>query len=87
MSESGSEDALVIWVVYWNATDYPEKWVVRRNKVCRGDSREVEPVVRVAAEPDFVGDSLEAARESLPLGLHRLDRDPTDAPQIVEVWL
>lgn len=87
-------DLLEIYVVYDDPTDYPGKFVIRRNEIGRGDS-EISPalsppIVRVLAEPDLVCDTYEQAVHWLlrrPGGLIRMDRHPTDPPQIKEVWI
>jgi hypothetical protein len=68
------------YVVYNNPTDYPGQYVVRR---CYVNSTGVYP----EAGPRYVGPSLVAARETIPPGLHRIDRFPEDDPCILEVWL
>jgi hypothetical protein len=68
-----------MWVIYFDPTDYPEKWVVRRWDVGPGVAR---PQPQVA-----ICDSLAAARGIVPFGLTRLDRAAADEPQIKEVWL
>jgi hypothetical protein len=77
MSDSG--DILSMWVIYFDPTDYPQKWVVRRWDVGHG-------IVR--AQPKAaICDSLRKARTFIPFGLVRLDRMEADEPQIKEVWL
>lgn len=72
-------DALPMWVVYANPSDFPGKFVVRRQLVYAG---QVVP----DHKPRFVGDSLEEARASIPPGLYRQNRHPEDESQIVETW-
>jgi hypothetical protein len=83
---------LTIWVIYYGAKNHPPgKWVV-----CAQDASaplapgvlragEVEPGVR-PHETFFECDSLEEARAKVPAGLYRMDRNPADAPGIVETW-
>ena len=66
--------------VYDHPRDYPGHFVVRRR------------VVRSwgVADPtdDFAfADTLEAVREEVPRGLHRVPRQPGEDPAIVETWL
>jgi len=77
-------DALPTWTIYFNATDYPGKFVVRRFVILGGGRG-----LHKDAEPCFVGDSLEAARDSLPheRGLYCMPRQAGDEPQIVETWI
>jgi hypothetical protein len=65
-------------VIYENPIDMPG-YVVRKHIVTPTGSR---PCI------DFTKhDTLDAARASLPPGLHNLGRDPSDERQIVETWL
>ena len=87
-----SDEDLTLYVVYENATDYPGKFVIRRNIVPRSSSFDRAGVrVIVADRPDFIADSYDELAVWLwpkirDLGLTRLDRDPTHPPQIREVW-
>lgn len=74
----GSE--LVLWVVYERPSDAPRSWVVRRH-IASAAGVEIDPV------PVAIAPSLEAARFAIPPGLHRIERDPEDDPQIAEVWV
>jgi hypothetical protein len=70
---------LPLWTVYSPHTlEYPGVWVARMHLVLPRP----RPTRFV-----FSHDTLEELRELLPPGLTRLDRDPGDPPQIVEVWL
>src|ERR1700740_1701763 len=64
------EDLLSMWVIYFDPSDYPEKWVVRRWDVGPG-------VVRARPKADIC-DSLEAARAFVPPGLSRIPADERD---------
>lgn len=69
------------WVIFFNPTDYPGKYVLRRFQVGPG-------TVTPEAEPDGVFETLEDAREVFRGStLVRIERDPNDEPQIVETWL
>ena len=90
-----SHERMTVYVVYYNPTDYPHKFVIRRNLISRGSSIQphgIRPVVEVAPEPDIIADTYDDLAEWLwpkirDEGLTRFDRDPTDPPQIREVWV
>lgn len=68
-----------MWVIYEHPPDMPEWYVARRREITPGKD---EPT------GDFLlGNTLDAVRDLLPVGLVRLCRDPTDDPVIVEIWL
>jgi hypothetical protein len=69
-----------VWVVYEKPSDYPDDFVVRRQSATAGK-------VVADRDPWAVVGSLEAARGLLPPGLVRLDRHPSDDPNIVETWI
>lgn len=69
-------DSLEMFVVYRNPRDFPGKVVVRRFVI--GDAPD--------KQPHFVGDSVEAARATLPRNLVCCRRDRSDEKQIVETW-
>ena len=72
--------AVSLLVIYENPKDYPGKVVGRWHHILPGGTR-------IEAEPAFVVDTLAAAREEVPSGLHNLGRRPEDDPVIVEVWV
>lgn len=76
---------LMVYTVYDNPSDYPGKIVVRRHMA--GICEERGPVVVVDAEPMFVCDDIEQARQRLPPGLTNIGRQPNDDPVIAEVWI
>lgn len=69
---------LYMYTIYRMPLDYPDNYVVRRFAV---DKRVLADV-----HPWAVTSSLDAARRSVPLGLHCMGRHPEDEPQIIEVW-
>jgi hypothetical protein len=73
-------DFLTMWVIYNNPTDYPGKFVVRRQWASRG-------LVHVAHDPETVTSSLIEARKAIPVGLFNIGRMPGDDRAIQEVWL
>lgn len=72
---------LTLWIIYKSPADYPGLFVVRAHHVMKGKA---EPV---ADEQVHTAETLEAARKFIPGGLHWLQRDPRDEPQIVETWI
>lgn len=68
-----------VYVVYFNPSDYPGLYVVRRQVAMRGH------VVK-DAQPAGVSNSLAQVRCSIPNGLTRFPPDPNDDPVILEVW-
>ncbi len=73
-------DGVELYVVYFNPSDFPGLYVIRKQFAGRG-------TVSVAVEPLVTGSTLEAVRAALPAGLTRLERSPGDVPSILEVWL
>lgn len=70
---------LQLWVVYDRPRDFPNCFVARLFLV--------GPEVNGPTNRCLLARSLEGVRRMLPPGLTRLDRHPTDEPQIVETWL
>ena len=67
--------------IYERPDEFPDEYVARLWLMRRG-----------VAEPGMTGlllrsASLDALREMLPPGLHRLPREPGDEEAIVETWL
>jgi hypothetical protein len=80
MVSSNHPGQFELYTVYENPADYPGKFVVRRFTI--------EQAHAVAdRDPWFIGDTLHDARNSLPQGLTRIDRDPNDDPVILETWI
>ena len=71
-------ERLPMWVVTGSPSDYPGQWVARLYLTLP----EAGPT-----NCAIIGDSLDAVRAALPLGLTRLPRYQDDDPVIVEVWL
>lgn len=67
------------WVVYFNPSDYPGKWVVRKFTIVAG---RIE-----ASDALHVCSSCSEARENIPLGLACIPRHAQDEPHIVEAWI
>lgn len=73
-------DVLTMFTIFYNPTDYPGQWIVRRFLITRGD------VLPDRHSTGFALD-LDAARSLIPLGLVRLDRSPQDHASVVETWI
>jgi len=65
-----------MWVIYKSPSDYPGSWVVREHDVPGGPRQDCD-----------VCTSLNEARKLVPFGLIRIDRFPSDPPQLVETWM
>lgn len=76
------EQPMAFYVVYHNPSDYPGKWVLRRQRLLRG-----KPLIVIDFHPKAVVDSLEEARAALPEGLGYMGRFAEDDPAIFEVWM
>jgi hypothetical protein len=70
---------LEFFVVYHNPSDFPGKFVVRRQVVGPNGIKADEDTLCVAL-------TLDEARSVIPAGLYRQERHPDDTPVIVEVW-
>lgn len=71
-------DALVMYVIYRQPLDHPDKIVTRKFFV----TDKANPTHEF-----MLHDSLQAARVALPDGLYCIPRSPGDEPQIVESWV
>ena len=69
-----------LYVIFFNPSDFPGKYVARRQSVGPGGKITKDP------RPFMVG-TLELVRAALPPELTRLNRDPNDDPCIFEVWV
>ena len=69
-----SDHKLSLWTIYWNPSDHPGRYVVRRFELD-------QPTAEA-----FVCLGLAQARALIPPGLYRQERDPNDDPVIVETW-
>ena len=68
-----------VYVVYYDPSDYPGLYVVRRQVAGRG-------TVTTDREPLTVAKTLKEARQCIPAGLERFQPSPDDDPVIVETW-
>ncbi len=69
-----------MYVVYEKPKDYPDSFVVRGWSI-RSNGLVADPHL-IATE-----DTLEAAREKIPVGLVRILPSKNDDPVIAEVWI
>lgn len=74
------------WVITHNATDFPDKVVVRRHAIGHGPGGDTDLHMIVAKEPSAVVDTVAQARAVIPEGAEFYPRCPLDEPVIVEVW-
>lgn len=72
-------NALIFWVIFDRPSDHPNHFVVRPQLATKAG---VEPWPE-----SWLCDSLTLARSIIPPGLHRMERDPSDMPKIVESWV
>lgn len=80
--EPGDGKSIHLYVVYGpNTSDFPGKYLIRRQVAKNNRTIEIDEEVFA------FGDSLEDVRKKVPTGKHRLERDPSDDPVILETWL
>lgn len=72
-------DALCIWTITKNPSDFPGQFVARRHEIQTG--------THGPTEDHFVANTLEGVRRKLPPHLTRLGRSRSDDPVIVECWM
>ena len=77
-----SDNVLRSYTIYRSPGDWPGKYVVRRFSISAEHPDPVPDPVPLA-----VVDTLEQAREAIPLGLVNIHRYLEDEPQIVETWI
>jgi hypothetical protein len=75
-----TDDFLAVYTVYFNPTDFPGRYVVRRFLVHPNDPRP-DP------SPMHVGDTLDSARDAIPPGLIRFSAGDEDDMSIIESWM
>ncbi|HEY7195473.1 MAG TPA: hypothetical protein VH439_17150 [Gemmatimonadales bacterium] len=78
-----SRDPLDVYVVYHDPSDYPGRFVVRRQRVTDVVVSDPEPLVVC----DTLGEARSALLAAVPTGLYCLPRFPQDESQIVEAWI
>ncbi len=68
------------YCIYWDPSDYPKRFVVRRWSI----NEDGEPI----PDPEcIVRTRLTGARKVIPPGFVRIGRDKRDDKTIVEVWI
>lgn len=72
---------ITTYTIYFNTSDYPNRYVVREFIV---NSHSFKPVPK---DVIYIGTSLEEARRFIPMGLVMIPRAETDEKQIVESWI
>lgn len=73
------KEVLTLYVLYFNPSDYPGQYVVRRQHVKDG---------RLAIDVEvLVFKTLTTARRHIPAGLVNIGRMPDDDPAILEAWV
>ncbi|KWN78354.1 hypothetical protein WM24_29700 [Burkholderia ubonensis] len=70
-----------MWVIYERPSDYPTGFLARHWLASSGGLLASKGEVLTGATLD------EVRAQLAPFGLHRIERDPRDEPQIVETWL
>ena len=75
-----SKMVAVMVAVYDHPKDFPESYVARVHFIGRGRHWPSPEIFIVRA-------TLEEVRAAIPAGMHRMNRQPTDDPCIVETYL
>lgn len=75
---------IILFVVYDHPRDYPDRWVVRKQIVKFG---EFDATVTHDRVPVVVSETLDEARQSIPIEANNIGRMPGDDPVIYEVWI
>ena len=70
---------MLLYVIYYNAADYPQKYVVRKSYTDNGIAH-VDPVA------EGVVDTLEQAKGLIPQNAVLLPRMPDELAQVEEAW-
>lgn len=77
---SSAMDVVPLWIITFNPSDFPGKYVVRRHEVRAGKS--YGPTLEFN-----VADTLDEVRGFVPGWAIRFDRQLEDDPVIVESWI
>lgn len=75
------ETGMPMYVVYDHPRDYPGHFVVRPHLI----QKEGKPAIR--SPNGYLFDDLDSARQFIPIGMVRINRDPSDDPVIVESYI
>jgi hypothetical protein len=68
----------VVWTIYQAPKDFPDGFVTRPWTIT---GRGPEPGMAQLSM------TLEQARQNVPQGLYRMDRQPGDDPAVLETWI
>lgn len=79
MFDRDADDVLTGWTIFNHPSDYPQHIVVRRWWVVDGGIQHAGVAV--------LCQSLEEAREQIPVGTIRFEREEADDAVIIETWL
>ena len=74
-----NQGQLVMWIVTWNTSDYPQEAAARPHFIGPGTVNTQKFVL--------LADTLDELRQQLPSGLDKLDRAQNDDPVIIEIWI
>jgi hypothetical protein len=77
-----SATVMPVYTVYYNPSDFPGQYVVRRFFI-EGGNREPQ----ADRTPLYVGDSLERARSMIPHGMYCFSADDGDDAAVIESWM
>ncbi len=77
------KDSVTLLVVFWNPSDFPGRWVLRRHHNMRGGKVLVDGYALLF---DMLDDLHEWMDDAVP-GLYNFGRLDGDDPAIYEVWM
>lgn len=80
--EAAQPDYVELWVIYERPSDFPQGFVVRRQRTLGryADRIWIDPIA-------YAFDTLDAAREAVPYGMTNIGRTDGDPVSIKEVWI
>jgi len=70
-----------MFTVYFNPSDFPGKYVIRKWILARGFQGPIP------TDQKYIADTLEDVRKNVPPEMVKMERYDQDDPTIVEVWL
>lgn len=82
MAMSDRDDNVEMFTIYFNPTDYPNRYVVRRFVIFPNMA---DPVADPT--PTRICHSIQEARRAIPDGLVMMTRHPSDPLGVVESWV
>jgi hypothetical protein len=82
-------DAVMAQSIHADAvrTHPPAAWVIVRDQIDHPGDLVARLVIDVLTPYVLLADTLAGLHAQLPLGLVRLERQPSDPPEIVETWI